>query len=152
MSEREEQSDFDRWVTVLQEAILEQQRAMFSPRVLAEASQPQNLAIMEDHDGYGLVFGSCGDVMEIFLKLDRDRIEEIAFMTNGCGPTVACGSMLTRMARGKSLADASAIEAAEVIVALDGLPAEHIHCATLAVDTLLEAIADCDPDEDGNGG
>jgi len=58
--------------------------------------------------------------------------------------------MLTRMAQGKSLAEAAAIEAAEVIIAFDGLPPEHIHCATLAVNTLREAIADCCPE--GGGG
>jgi nitrogen fixation NifU-like protein len=72
-------------------------------------------------------------------------------MTNGCGPTVACGSMLTRMAQGKSLAEAAAIETAEVIIALDGLPAEHLHCAALAADTLHQAIADCCPEGAGGG-
>ena len=61
-------------------------------------------------------------------------------MTNGCMPTVACGSMLTAMVRRMSLEQASAVDAADLIVALDGLPAEHVHCATLAVSTLREAI------------
>jgi hypothetical protein len=58
---------------------------------------------------------------------------------------------LARMAEGKSLAEAAAIDAAEVIVALDGLPAEHVHCATLAVSTLQQAIADCRPQGAGRG-
>ena len=70
-------------------------------------------------------------------------------MTDGCGPTVACGSMLIKMVEGKSLAEAAAIEAAELIVSLDGLPPEHIHCATLAVNTLHQAIADCHPEGKG---
>jgi len=150
MTEQTETNDFDRLVAALQAAILEREQALFSARVLAEARQPQNMGVMDAFDGYGLVFGSCGDTMEVFLRVDGERIEKASFMTDGCGPTVACGSMLTRMAQGKSLAEAAAIEAAEVIIALDGLPPEHIHCATLAVNTLREAIADCCPE--GGGG
>lgn len=150
MTEQTETNDFDRLVAALQAAILEREQALFSARVLAEARQPQNMGVMDAFDGYGLVFGSCGDTMEIFLCLDGERIKKATFMTDGCGPTVACGSLLTRMVQGKSLAEAAAIEAAEVIIALDGLPPEHIHCATLAVNTLREAIADCCPE--GGGG
>jgi len=145
MTEETDTNDFDRLVAALQEAILEREQAMFSAKVLAEARQPHNMGVMDQFDGYGLVFGSCGDTMEIFMRLDGERIQEASFMTDGCGPTVACGSLLTRMVQGKSLAEAAAIEAAEVIIALDGLPPEHIHCATLAVNTLREAIADCCP-------
>lgn len=145
MTEETDTNDFDRFVAALQEAILEREQAMFSAKVLAEAREPHNMGVMDQFDGYGLVFDSCGDTMEIFVRLDGERIQEASFMTDGCGPTVACGSLLTRMVQGKSLAEAAAIEAAEVIIALDGLPPEHIHCATLAVNTLREAIADCCP-------
>jgi nitrogen fixation NifU-like protein len=143
MAEQIETNDFERWVAALQEAILERERALFSARVLAEARQPQNMGVMNEFDGYGLVLGPCGDTMEIFLGLNGGRIEKAAFMTDGCGPTVACGSVLTQMVQGQSLAEAAAIEAAELILALDGLPPEHVHCATLAVNTLQQAITDC---------
>jgi nitrogen fixation NifU-like protein len=145
MTEQVETNDFDHWLAALQEAILERERALYSAKVLMEARQPQNLGIMEDADGYGLAFGSCGDTMEMFLRLNGDRIERATFMTDGCGATVACGSMMTKMAQDKTLAEAATIDAADLIVALDGLPAEHIHCATLAVNTLQQAIADCRP-------
>jgi nitrogen fixation NifU-like protein len=141
--ERAETNDLDHWVAALQEAILEREQAMFSAKVLEEARQPQNMGVMDDPDGYGLEFGSCGDTMEIFLRIDGERIENATFMTNGCGPTVASGSMMTRLAHGTSLEDAAAIDAAEIVTALDGLPAEHIHCATLAAAALHHAIADC---------
>jgi nitrogen fixation NifU-like protein len=151
MNEQEGTNNFDRWVAALQEAILERERAIFSAKVLEEARQPQNMGLMDDPDGYGLVFGPCGDTMEIFLRLNGECIAEAAFMTDGCGPTVACGSMLIKMVQGKSLAEAAAIEAAEVIMALDGLPAEHIHCATLAVNTLQQTIGDCCPEGNDRG-
>jgi len=149
MSENQETNDWDRWVAALQEAILERERALFSARVLAEARQPQNMGVMAEFDGYGLVLGPCGDTMEIFLRLNGQRIEQAAFMTDGCGPTVACGSLLTQMVQGKSLAEAASVEAADLILALDGLPPEHVHCATLAVNTLREAIAECSPEGKG---
>ncbi len=142
MSEQEEQYDLERWLAALQEAILERERAMFSAKVRAEAREPHNMGVVDLADGYGLAFGSCGDTMECFVQLDGECVKEAFFMTDGCGPTVACGSMMTRLAQGKGLAEASAIEAAEVIVALDGLPPEHVHCATLAVSSLHLAIAD----------
>ena len=158
MTEQAETNDLDRWVAALQAALLEAQRAIFSEKVLAEANEPQNVGIMDEADGYGIVFGSCGDTMEFFVRLNGDRIQDVSFMTDGCGPTIACGSMVTRMAKGKSLTEAAAIEGADVILALDGLPPEHVHCATLAASTLQEAIADCaagdacGADDDGGGG
>lgn len=151
MAQQGETNDLDRWLAALQAALLEYQQTIFSARVLSEARQPQNLGIMDEADGYGLQFGSCGDTMEFFLRLNGKRIAQVSFMTDGCGPTLACGSMVTQMAQGKSLAEAAVIEAAEVIIALDGLPAEHVHCATLAVNTLHEAIADCCSEDDGQG-
>jgi nitrogen fixation NifU-like protein len=143
MTEQGEMNDLDRWVATLQAVLLERQQALFSPQVLAEARQPQNMGVLDEADGYGLAFGSCGDTMEFFVRLNGGQIAQVAFMTDGCGPTVACGSMVTKMAHNKSLAEAAALEAAEVILALDGLPAEHVHCATLAVNALHEALADC---------
>ncbi len=145
MTEQKKASDFEQWVELLQAEIVRQEQALFSARVLAEARQPQNMGVLDEFDGYGLVFGPCGDTMEIFLRLNGERIEQASFMTDGCGPTVACGSILTRMLQGKSLAEAAAIEAADLIMALDGLPPEHIHCATLAVNTLQQALANCRP-------
>jgi len=142
VAEQRETNDFERWVAALQMAFLEREQELFSAVVLQEARQPQNMGVMLDPDGHALVCGPCGDIMEMFLRVRDSRIEIVAFMTDGCGPTVACGSMLTKMAQGKSLEEAAAIEAADLIVALDGLPPEHIHCATLAVSTLHDALAD----------
>ena len=140
VAEQREDNDFARWVAALQQAIIEQERALFSEAVLREARHPQNMTVMPEPDGHALVRGPCGDTMEIFLRIHNSQIETAAFMTDGCGPTVACGSMLTCMVQGKSLEEAGTLEAAELIIALDGLPPEHIHCATLAVDTLQEAM------------
>ena len=140
MAEQSQTSDFERWVAALQQALLERERELFSATVLQEARQPQNLGVIMDADRHAVLLGPCGDTMEIFLRLQDSRILRAAFMTDGCGPTVACGSMLTKMAQGKSLEEVAAIEAADLIIALDGLPPEHVHCATLAVHTLRQAL------------
>ncbi len=136
-----EATDFDRLVAELQQQIAEQERAFYSAKVIEEARNPQNLGRMAVPDTYGIVHGWCGDTMEVYLRLNGDRIIEITFMTDGCGPSVACGSVLTTMVTGMSLDEASEIAPENLIAALDGLPEESLHCAELAVSTLREAIA-----------
>jgi nitrogen fixation NifU-like protein len=149
LTEQRNTIDFERWVELLQAEILRREQEMFSARVLAEARDPKNLGAILDPDGRAAVTGPCGDTMEIFLRVNGSRIEEAAFLTDGCGPTVACGSLVTQMVEGKTLEEATTLEAADLILALDGLPPEHIHCATLAVNTLQQAIADCSPEDKG---
>ena len=141
MGRHGEPTGFDRLVEELQKQILEQERAVYSSRVLEEAHNPKNVGRMPQPDAWAVVHGWCGDTMEIYLRLDGDRIERATFMTDGCGPTVACGSMLTQMVRGRSLEEASRIRPDDLIAALDGLPEESVHCAELTVNTLREAIA-----------
>lgn len=120
-----------------------QEEARYSARMIEEACRPRNRGMMLDPDGHAVLSASCGDTIELFLRLDGSRIVLAAFLTNGCAPTVACGSMLTTMVRGLTVEQAAAIDAGDLIIALDGLPPEHVHCATLAVNTLREAIHDC---------
>lgn len=143
MTEQNNKIDFERWVELLQAEILRREQELFSATVLAEARDPKNLGVILDPDGHALVVGPCGDTMEVFLRVNGARIKKATFLTDGCGPTVACGSMLTQMVEGKTLAEATALDGGDVLLALDGLPPEHVHCATLAVDTLNQAIAAC---------
>ncbi len=84
--------------------------------------------------------GICGDTIGIFLTVEDDKIDKIGFVTDGCGPTVACGSALTCMVRGKSITDATKISSKDLLEYLGGLPIENTHCADLAVNTLLGAL------------
>ena len=141
MEHQEETTNFDRVVAELQRAIIEQERALYSAKVIEETHNPTNMGRMAEPDAYGIVHGWCGDTMEIYLRLDEESVKEATFVTDGCGPSVACGSMLTRMVQGMSLEEASGIRPEDLIVALDGLPEDSAHCAELAVKTLWEAIA-----------
>jgi nitrogen fixation NifU-like protein len=135
--------DLDRAVAELQEQILREARAYFSARVVEEFYRPRNVGVMMAPDGYGSVLGPCGDTMDIYLRLDGQRIVKAAFMTDGCGATIACGSMLTQMVEGLSVEEASAVTPEKLTEALAGLPEEHAHCALLAVNTLRTALASC---------
>jgi len=134
------ESAFDRMVEEIQRQIIEDERATYSQKVIEEYYNPKNLGRVSDPDAVGIVHGWCGDTMEIYLKMNGSRVEEAMFMTDGCGPTVACGSKLTTMVHGMSLDQARQIEQADLVSALDGLPEESLHCAELAVKTLREAI------------
>ena len=133
-------TDFDSFVEALQQEILQQARAIYSDKVVQEFYNPSNLGRMPEPDARGIVRGWCGDTMEIYLRLDGEIIQAATFMTDGCGPTVACGSMLTKMVTGKSLEDADEILPEDLLEALDGLPEENVHCAELAVVTLHNAL------------
>ena len=118
----------------------EQARAFYSAKVVNEFYNPKNVGRMPEPDARGLVHGWCGDTMEIYLRLDGERIKGATFVTDGCGSTVACGSMLTTMVQGMSLQEASEVRPEDLLEALDGLPEESVHCAALAVSTLQNAI------------
>lgn len=100
----------------------------------------ENMGTLENPDARGKVRGWCGDSMQIDLRLMGEIIKEARFITDGCGATIACGSMITKMALAKTLAEARQISADDVIEALDGLPEDHAHCAELAINTLRQAV------------
>ena len=97
---------------------------------------------MENADGFAKVTGRCGDTMEIWLRTRNDTINQVNFSTDGCGPSIASGSMVTELAAGKSVREAYKISGNDVLEALGGLPEESRHCAVLAADTLKAAIKD----------
>jgi nitrogen fixation NifU-like protein len=142
-------TDFDRAMDELQQQIIEDARAIYSAKVVEAFLNPQNLGRMHEPDAHGLVHGWCGDTMEIHLRLNGERITDATFVTDGCGPTVACGSMLTTMVQGMSLEEASEVRPADLLKALDGLPKESVHCAELAVKTLWNALLNWRVERDG---
>jgi nitrogen fixation NifU-like protein len=134
-------TDLNQLAEELQQQILRDAQKIYSDKVIEEFYNPNNLGRMPNPDAHGLVHGWCGDTMEIYLRLNGEKIEQASFTTDGCGSTVACGSMLTRMVTGMSLEKASAVQPQDLLKALDGLPEENAHCATLAVNTLQNAIS-----------
>jgi nitrogen fixation NifU-like protein len=112
----------------------------YSDTVVEESSNPSHMARMQEPDASGIVRGCCGDTMEIYLRLDKARIAEATFMTDGRESAIASGSMLTKIVQGMLLEKASKVTPEDLIAALDGLPPAKIHCASLAVNALQKAI------------
>jgi nitrogen fixation NifU-like protein len=126
----------------LQQLIEEDMRRTYSETVIDHAMNPRNVGGLDDADGWARYKGPCGDTLEIWIKVAGETIEKARFWTDGCGTSIASGSMVTELAVGKSLNEAMEIGQKEVLEALDGLPEESEHCALLAATTLKLAISD----------
>jgi len=129
----------------LEKALEEIQKVMwsdYSEIVIDHAQNPRNMGGIENADGEGTIKGPCGDTMHISLKVKDGNITNAGFQTDGCGTTVASGSMITEMARGKRVAEALKISQQDVLDALGDLPEDSVHCALLASNTLKEAVKD----------
>ena len=115
----------------------------YSKKVMEHFMNPKNVGVIENADGYGKVGNPvCGDLMEIFIKVKDDKIEDIKFRTFGCGSAIAVSSMVTEMAKGKTLDEAMLITRKDVADELDGLPPQKMHCSNLGADALHAAIED----------
>lgn len=133
----------DRTVAEIQEAILNDARKIYSEKVIDHFLHPRNVGGIEDPDGFAKVTGPCGDTMSVFLRVHRGKIVEASFMTDGCASTIACGSMITELAKGKTIGEAMKITEIDVTQAFDGLPEPSIHCSVLAANTLRQAVGAC---------
>ncbi|MGL4424777.1 MAG: Fe-S cluster assembly scaffold protein NifU [Cetobacterium sp.] len=113
----------------------------YTEKVMDHFMNPRNVGTMENPDGYGKVGNpSCGDIMEIFLKIENDIITDVKFRTFGCASAIATSSVSTEMVLGKNIQEALDITNKVVAEALGGLPATKMHCSVLAEEALKEAI------------
>ncbi|MBC8434950.1 iron-sulfur cluster assembly scaffold protein [archaeon] len=113
----------------------------YNKNVLEHFRNPQNMGEIKNPSAVGEVGNpTCGDVMKIYLKIVDEKIKDIKFQTMGCAAAIATSSMLTVLAKGKSLKDAKKIKNIDVAKALGDLPPIKIHCSNLAADALQDAI------------
>lgn len=116
---------------------------MYSEKVMDHFRNPRNVGEIPDADGVGTVGNPvCGDMMTIYIKVKDDKVADIKFKTFGCGAAVATSSMVTELAKGKTLQEAMKITRADVADELGGLPPIKMHCSNLAADALHSAIED----------
>jgi len=114
---------------------------MYSDKVMEHFKNPRNMGEMEDADSVGEVGNpTCGDLMYIYIKVKDNVIKDISFQTFGCGAAIATSSMITELAKGKTLEEGMKITRKDVADALDGLPPIKMHCSNLAADGLHKAI------------
>lgn len=115
----------------------------YSAKVMEHFSNPRNVGTIENADGVGEVGNpACGDIMRFYISVRDGRLEDVKFQTFGCGAAIAVSSMISEMARGKTLEEASRISNRDVADALDGLPTNKLHCSNLGADALQAAIRD----------
>jgi len=116
---------------------------MYTEKVMEHFRNPRNMGEMPDADGVGTVGNPvCGDLMTIYIKVKDNRIADIKFKTFGCGAAIATSSMITELAKGKTLEEAMKITRGDVAESLGGLPPIKMHCSNLAADGLHAAIED----------
>jgi len=131
---------FQKFIEELQRKIEYEEEKKYSKAVISEYRKPNNFCDIKDADAVGKIKGPCNDTMKISLKIKNSIITNAFFWTDGCGATIACGSMLTKMIKGLNIKEAYNLTNQKLIEVLDGLPKEHLHCSKLAMDTLKKAI------------
>jgi len=116
---------------------------VYSEKVMDHFAHPRNVGEIPDADGVGKVGNpQCGDVMWLYIKVKDGILTDIKFKTFGCGAAIATSSMITELARGKTIEEAKKISRQDVADSLEGLPPTKMHCSNLAADALREAIKD----------
>lgn len=115
----------------------------YSHKVMEHLKNPRNMGKIENPDGIGGGGNPvCGDMTTITIRVKEERIDDIRFETRGCGAAIAVSSMVTDLAKGKTIEEAMKITSRLVAEELGGLPKNNLHCANLGVDTLQQAIRD----------
>ena len=115
----------------------------YSEKVMEHFAHPHNVGVIEDANGVGEVGNAkCGDIMKMYLKVDDGVITDVKFNTFGCGSAIATSSMATEMIKGKTIEEALTLSNKAVVEALDGLPANKIHCSVLAEQAVKAAVKD----------
>ena len=116
---------------------------MYSEKVMDHFANPRNVGEIEDANAVGEVGNAkCGDIMKIYMDIEDNIIKDVKFKTFGCGAAIATSSMATEMVKGKTVEEALSLTNKAVMEALDGLPAEKVHCSVLAEEAIRSAIED----------
>jgi nitrogen fixation NifU-like protein len=116
---------------------------MYSEQVMEHFKNPRNVGEIENPDGIGHVGNAvCGDVMELYIRVEDGIIVDAKFKTFGCGAAIATSSMVTELVKGKKVEEALKISNRAVAEALGGLPSIKMHCSVLAEEALKSAIDD----------
>ena len=117
--------------------------SLYSEKVMEHFKNPRNVGEIENADGIGHVGNPvCGDIMELYIKVNNNTIVDAKFKTFGCGAAIATSSIVTEMVKGMSLEKALEVSNKAVAEALDGLPAVKMHCSVLAEEAIKSAIED----------
>jgi len=116
---------------------------MYNEIVMDHFQNPRNVGEIADASGVGEIGNVvCGDILRVYIKVKDEILDDVKYMTFGCGAAVASGSMMTTLAKGKTVEEAKKLTNKDVAKALEGLPPQKMHCSNLAADALHKAIED----------
>jgi nitrogen fixation protein NifU and related proteins len=115
----------------------------YSEKVMEHFSKPRNVGEVSEPDGVGEVGNPvCGDMMKFTIRVKENRIEDVKYLTFGCGAAIAVSSMVSEMVKGKTLEEALQVTNKQVAEELGGLPGNKMHCSNLGAEALHKAIED----------
>ena len=115
----------------------------YSEKVMDHFMNPRNMGTIDNASGVGRVGNAkCGDIMQVYLQIENDKIVDAKFKTFGCGAAIATSSMATELVKGKTIQEALKVTNKAVMEALDGLPPVKVHCSLLAEEALNAALWD----------
>ena len=117
-------------------------KGIYTDTVIDHAINTRNFGQMPDYDGTGTAKSSCGETMQIWLKIKDGKVVKASFETDGCAATLACGSVATELAKGKDILDAQKIKQKEILKALEGLPDHNQELAQVASKAIKNAVSD----------
>jgi len=134
--------ELDDFAKALQDQIYQETREAYGQVAFDRWLKPLYVGVLPNPEGYGRVTGTCGDTMEIFLEFETERVTKATFQSDGCGPSMVCGSFAAELAHGRSPEEITEITAEVILDILGGLPEDDRHCAFLAAAALQEALND----------
>ena len=132
----------DDFISGLQERIFEETRAAYGEVGFQRWRKPLYRGAMDDADGYGRLTGTCGDTMQIFLKIENAKIKAATYLTDGCGSSAVCGSLAAELSLGKTPDELADFSGEKILDELGVFPEEDKHCAFLAAETVQDAVGD----------
>jgi len=135
-------NDLDVLVGEIEGKIQKDESEIYTERTREEAYNPKNVGELKEPSAVGRIRGPCGDTIQIHLRIEGDTISDTKFMTDGCGPSIACGSVISELGKGKTIEEAEKLTPEDILAVLGGLPEDNLHCPVLAINTLKAALED----------
>ncbi|MBM9514305.1 iron-sulfur cluster assembly scaffold protein [Desulfogranum marinum] len=131
---------FNAMVDSIQEQVFEDAKDAYGVVGFDRWRNPRFHGRMEDADVQGRITGSCGDTMEMFLKIEEDRVTDASYATDGCGSSNVCGSFAAEIAIGKTVEEIFDLTGEDVLNKIGQFPEQEEHCAYLAIKTVQDAV------------
>ncbi len=137
-----ENNEFDDLIGEIEGKIQKDESEIYTERTREEAYNPKNVGELKEPSAAGRITGPCGDTVQIHLRIEGDTITDTKFITDGCGPSIACGSVVTELVKAKTVEEAGKLTPEDILAVLGDLPEDNLHCPVLAINTLKAALED----------